>query len=235
MQPLPPMRFDVISEAALRELVGRPDPMILDIGCNDGEHTKWFLDLCPKAKVHAFEPDPRPRQRFKRLIKDRRARLWDVALGATDGEAEFHASTGDFMPPIKPGKGDWDQSGSLRKPRKHLDVFPGVRFERTIKVRTMRLDTFAREQKLGSIDLIWADVQGAEVDLIAGGAETLARTRLLYTEYNDVEMYEGQVGLRRLLELLPDFEVLARWPGDVLLRNRSPRRATADGRGRKIL
>jgi FkbM family methyltransferase len=109
----------------------------------------------------------------------------------------------------------------IRVALKHLDVFPGVRFERTIKVRTMRLDTFAREQKLGPVDLIWADVQGAEADLIAGGTEVLARTRLLFTEYNEVEMYEGQVGLRRLLELLPDFEVFARWPTDALLRNRS--------------
>ena len=221
MQPLPPMKFERIPDAVLRELVGRPDPTILDIGCNDGTHTKWFLDLFPKAKVHAFEPDPRPRERFKRLVKDRRARLWDVALGAADGEAEFHTSTGDFTPRTKPGKGDWDQSGSLRRPLKHLDVFPGVRFERTIKVRTMRLDTFAHEQKLGPVDLIWADVQGAEADLIAGGTEVLARTRLLFTEYNEVEMYEGQVGLRRLLELLPDFEVFARWPTDALLRNRS--------------
>jgi len=29
------------------------------------------------------------------------------------------------------------------------------------------------------------------------------------------------VGLRRLLELLPDFDVLARWPTDALLCNRS--------------
>lgn len=222
MQPLPPMKFDRLPDEVLRGLVGRPDPTILDVGCNDGTHTKWFLDLFPKAKVHAFEPDPRPRERFRRLVKDRRARLWDVALGATDGEAEFHTSTGDFTPRTKPGSGDWDQSGSLRKPLKHLDMFPGVRFERTIRVRTMRLDTFAHAQDLGPVDLIWADVQGAEADLIRGGAEVLARTRLLYTEYNEVEMYEGQLDLRRLLELLPDFEAIVRWPTDVLLRNRSP-------------
>ena len=65
-------------------------------------------------------------------------------------------------------------------------------------------------------------MQGAEADLIRGGAEVLARTRLLYTEYSEVEMYEGQLDLRRLLELLPDFEPIVRWPTDVLLRNRSP-------------
>ena len=116
--------------------------------------------------------------------------------------------------------GDWDQSGSLRRPRKHLDVYPGVKFDQTMRVRTMRLDTFAAQQKLDRIDLVWADVQGAEADLIAGGPQALAMTRLLYTEYNEVEMYEGQLDLRRLLALLPGFEVIARYPEDVLLANR---------------
>jgi hypothetical protein len=66
-------------------------------------------------------------------------------------------------------------------------------------------------------------VQGAEADLIAGAAESLKFTRYFYTEYNENEMYQGQVGLRKLMELLPDFELVVRFPDDVLLRNRSLR------------
>jgi hypothetical protein len=92
-----------------------------------------------------------------------------------------------------------------------------------MKVQTMRLDTFCAEQKIRRIDFIWADVQGAEADLIAGATESLKFTRLLYTEYNENEMYEGQMGLRKLVGLLPDFDVLVRFPDDVLLRNRTLR------------
>ena len=63
-------------------------------------------------------------------------------------------------------------------------------------------------------------MQGAEGDLIKGGRETLANTRYFYTEYNNRELYEGQLGLRELLSLLPDFDVVQRYPHDVLLRNR---------------
>ncbi|MFM7808348.1 MAG: FkbM family methyltransferase, partial [Planctomycetota bacterium] len=142
------------------------------------------------------------------------------------GEAEFHMSRGTYMHGMGnegTHHGDWDQSGSLRRPRKHLDVYPGVKFDRTMRVRTMRLDTFVTQQRIDRIDLIWAEVQGAEADLFAGCPQALACTRLLYTEYNEIEMYEGQLDLRRLLALLPDFEVVARWPEDVLLRNRSLR------------
>ncbi len=86
-----------------------------------------------------------------------------------------------------------------------------------------RLDSFAAERKLRVIDFIWADVQGAEEQLVAGGQEALARTRYLYTEFNDQQLYEGQVGLNEILKRMPGtWEVAERFGGeDVLLRNGS--------------
>lgn len=219
MDPLPPIQREPLDDDSLVKLVGRPDPVILDVGCNDGEHTLRFLRLFPKARVHAFEPDPRPRERFERTVRNARAKLWPLAISAQDGEAEFHVSSGEHAPGGAK-KHAWDQSGSLREPRKHRDIFPLVKFETTMRVRTMRLDTFAREQKLRRVDFLWADVQGAESDLIAGAPETLRMTRFLHTEYNNLEMYAGQLDLAKLLALLPDFEVMRRFPLDVLLRNR---------------
>ena len=71
------------------------------------------------------------------------------------------------------------------------------------------------------IDFIWADVQGAEGDMIRGGQRALAKTRFLYTEYCNRELYEGQLSLRQMLGLLPEFEVVRRFPNDVLLENRA--------------
>ncbi|NBX26528.1 MAG: FkbM family methyltransferase [Planctomycetes bacterium] len=225
MDPLPLPRAQPLGDAELVKLIGRRDPVILDIGCNDGHEVLRFLELFPACRVHAFEPDPRPRARFERTIRNSRAKLWPLAMGATDGEAEFHVSSGDpsALGHQDPARPPWDQSGSLRKPAKHLAVFPWVKFESTVRVQTMRLDTFAAQRKLRRVDFIWADVQGAEADLIAGATETLRITRFLYTEYNDTELYQGQVDLRGLLQLLPDFELVERFPNDVLLRNRTLR------------
>jgi 2-O-methyltransferase len=225
MQSLPPLVPGELSDDDLRNLVGRPDPVILDIGCNDGAEIDRFLKLFPKCQVHAFEPDPRPRARFKKHIRDKRVKLWPLAISAEDGEAEFHMSSASEAPPglQMPEGGEWDLSGSLRKPAKHLDFHPWVKFDRTMKVQTKRLDTFCTEQKLARIDFIWADVQGAEADLIAGATASLKFTRFFYTEYNEHEMYQGQMGLRKLIGLLPDFEVVVRFPDDVLLHNRTLR------------
>ena len=74
-------------------------------------------------------------------------------------------------------------------------------------------------QGIAQVDLIWMDVQGAEADVFRGGRETLAKTRFIYTEYGETELYQGQLPFRQLLAEVPDFKVLARYPTDVLLYN----------------
>lgn len=219
---LPTITGGAIEGAELVRLIGREDPVILDVGCNDGAHTIWFLSLFARASVYSFEPDPRAVKAFRRAVQNGRAKLFELAIAGRDGEAEFHASDGLPDPKLAEQLPEgWHQSGSLHRPRKHLEKYPWCRFERTFAVQTRRLDGWCEDEGVGPIDLIWADVQGAEGDLIEGGRRALARTRYFYTEYDNEEMYEGQVPLAKLLSLLPDFEVVHRYHWDVLLRNRN--------------
>ncbi len=90
---------------------------------------------------------------------------------------------------------------------------------RTIKVEVRTLDTWSAKHEPGPIDFIWADIQGAEGDLVAGGRETLARTKYVYTECFDDELYEGAPTRVALLDMLPGFEVVKLYESDILLRN----------------
>ena len=155
-------------------------------------------------------------------MNSERARLFELAISDTDGTTEFHVSDG--RPPgdeqwLRPE--GWDLSGSIKKPKEHLVMHPWCTFNETITVATRKLDTWCSEEEIKSIDLIWADVQGAEENLIKGGERALRRTRYFYTEYSDRELYEGQISLCEIRALLPDFEVLYRFENDVLLRNRN--------------
>ena len=96
---------------------------------------------------------------------------------------------------------------------------PWCTFDQLIKVKTLTLDTWCKNEGVEGIDFIWADVQGAEGDLISGGKQALARTRYLYTEYSNRELYEGQLRLQTLLSLVPDFTIVHRFAADVLLKN----------------
>ncbi|MBO4228425.1 FkbM family methyltransferase [Bradyrhizobium neotropicale] len=202
-------------------LLQKPDPVILDIGCNDGTDTRKFLELCPQAQLYCFEPDPRAAARFKKnldLFLDR-VKLFEIAISDRNGRIEFHPSNGDG------DAKEWDLSGSIRRPKNHLVEYGWVRFDDPISVETRRLDDWCSQANIKDIDFIWMDVQGAESDVIAGGKQTLSNTRFIYTEYSDQELYEGQKSLQAILDLLPSFEVVTQYPhgveGDVLLRNTS--------------
>jgi FkbM family methyltransferase len=205
-----------LTHDAIASLVNKPNPTILEIGCNDGSDTLAFLRVMPQAKIYCFEPDPRAIARFKNnlgLDLDK-VRLVEIALSDRTGKVDFHSSTGGYLPE------GWDFSGSIRRPKNHLERYPWVKFEKTITVSTCRLDDWCAENDIKQVDFIWMDVQGAEADVIAGASNILRETRFLYTEYSNNELYEGQLPLKDLLSLLPSFEVVARYPGDVLLRNK---------------
>lgn len=207
----------MLSASSVMHLVGRLDPVILEVGANDGTDTLRFLEAFPGATIHCFEPEPRAQAKFTAAVRDPRAKLFPFALGAHDGTVEFHRSNGS---PDGINSEPWDKSGSIRKPKHHLTTHSWCKFAETIKVPVMRLDTWAVMAGVDRVDFIWADVQGAERDLIEGGRETLARTRLFYTEYNDLELYEGQPTLCDIVMLLkPTFALEGLWSDDALFRN----------------
>jgi 2-O-methyltransferase len=214
-----------LTHESIAALVKRPDPTILEIGCNDGGDTLALLRVMPRAKIYCFEPDPRAIARFKKHMGFHfdKVNLFEVAVSDRAGKIDFHASSDGGLPEgwdkgaLPEG---WDLSGSIRRPKNHLKEHPWVKFDKTITVRTCRLDDWCVENGVQHVDFIWMDVQGAEGDVIAGAQKTLQKTRFLYTEYSNNELYEGQLSLKRLLAQLPSFELVARYPEDCLLTNR---------------
>ncbi len=82
----------------------------------------------------------------------------------------------------------------------HLRRAPWCTFDSGSAVLMRSLDSWASEAGVDRVDFIWADVQGAEGDVISRGQHTLARTRYFDTEYSNEELYEGQIDLMSLLD-----------------------------------
>jgi len=112
-------------------------------------------------------------------------------------------------------------SGSIREPSEELlQRHTWLQFADPVSVPIVRLDSFLEENDIPYVDLIYADVQGAEVDLIQGGAKAFARQQvgLLFTEYSNAELYRGQTDLDGILGLLPSgSRIVQRWQFDVLI------------------
>jgi FkbM family methyltransferase len=202
----------------IRQLVGKDDPVIIEVGANCGQTTVELLKAMPSATIFAFEPEPRAIAKFRGAISNPNVHLFECAIGAVNGTTSFFQSSGaEHLLEYREG---WDQSGSIRRPNSHLKVWPWVKFEKQITVPIMTLDEWSDQHQITTADFIWADVQGAESDLVEGAARFLKSSRYFYTEYSNDEWYEGQITLANLLDKLSDFELLKRYAMDALFRNK---------------
>jgi FkbM family methyltransferase len=203
LSPRPPQIRDWVQA----RFAGNEPKTFLELGAHCGDDTAWMASL-PGVTVHAFEPDPRNHPPPRPNVLLHRA-----AISDRDGRAPFLLS--------REGWGrEWTYSSSIKQPKNHLRRYP-VSFGETVEVETVTLDSHVHRHGIAAIDFIWADIQGAEGEMIRGGRRALERTRYLFTEYSDDEMYEGQPTLAEILRLLPGFRVLELWQDDVLLENRA--------------
>lgn len=227
---------DKISPDRLRELLGKQDPLVLEIGCNDGDDSAVFVDTFPEIRLHCFEPDPRPIRQFKKKLMEHlgrlgkasegflsgSVRLHEVAVADKPGQATFFQSSGTTKGAHKK---DWDLSGSLNKPTGHLKQSPWCKFNTTINVPVITLDSFYKDKIDGeTIDLIWMDVQGGERNVISGGRLAIDHTRYIYSEFGHWRepLYEGQMNLEQTIAYLgDDWECMATYEGyNLLARNK---------------
>jgi len=205
-------------EVKIKELLKKDNPIILECGANVGRTSKGFLERFSKIQLFCFEPDPRNVLKFKKNVQDSRCSLIEAAVSDIDGEVLLKQSGG-----YRPGQPNYEDtdSSTIKGVAQHVKLHPWIKYKESIKVKSIKLDTWRRNQKIEIIDFIWADVEGAEEELIKGGLETLWHTRYFYTEYSNNEAYDGEIILEEIRKLIPNFTVMKCWNKDVLFKNRN--------------
>jgi FkbM family methyltransferase len=200
------------------------NPTILEIGCNDGQDTIEFIDTFSELKIYCFEPDQRAYDQFVNKVCSDKCNIYNIALSNVDGEIDFHMSDSnqkDLYTPRSVGD-NWNKSGSIKKPKKHKEVHPWCKFDKVVKVKTLKLDTWISDKNIDKIDFVWMDVQGAEEEVINGGLEAFNnKVKYLYTEYSQIELYEGNSSIEKITSLLSDFNLIKIMDNDILLKNRN--------------
>jgi len=195
------------------------NPVILECGSNDGTNTLQFLNDYPKAQVFCFEPDPRNVVSFRKATVEYidRCFLYETAITDKDGFIQFHQSYGRSK---KHPNRDHMYSSTIKDPVPQMKIHPWLKYKKPIQVKTMKLDTWLKGVGISFIDFMWADVEGAEEELILGGTEFFRRLHYFYTEYSDRENYGGRITSKDILKLLPDYELVHKWKNDMLLHNK---------------
>ena len=105
----PPVTESSITKEFICQLVSKPNPTILEIGCHDGSNTLWFLEIFDSPRIFCFEPDPRAASRFKQKIGNRpEVSFYEYAISNKNGAITFYMSSGQESEIMPEG---WDCSG----------------------------------------------------------------------------------------------------------------------------
>jgi FkbM family methyltransferase len=145
----------------LYSLLVRPGDTAFDVGANFGWYTTLFAKLVGAAgRVHAFEPVPP----ILRLTRDAlelngltdRVALNEVALGDRSGRFVVHTFAG-----LPHGHASASDLG-------RADAVPH-------ECSVTTLDEHLATHRLARVDFVKIDVEGFELEVVRGGAATLAR------------------------------------------------------------
>jgi FkbM family methyltransferase len=169
---------------------------VLQVGASSGQEIDYFR---ANGIVHAalIEPLPAP---FAQLSV-RCAEVGYLAVQALCGEIDGEEV--DFFVASNNG-----ESSSILRPARHLRDFPWVSFPQTLRMSTFTLDRIlatirAHHLDLAqAIDLLYMDVQGAELRVLQGANATLHQVRYIYTEVGIGGGYEDDVELLKLAQFL---------------------------------
>jgi FkbM family methyltransferase len=179
-------------------LLGGKASVVLDVGANVGHSVVTYRELFPGATIHAFEPGAEAlkelRQRAGSLPN---VYVHDLAVGDADTTAVLHTHKGNFNNSLLQSAAD-----SAR----HAPADLQWAFESTgeQQIRTVRVDTFCRDNGIDRVSVLKLDIQGYEAAALRGASEMLAAGRidLVYTEVLFAKLYEGQAHFWDLAQAL---------------------------------
>ena len=140
-----------------------PGMIVLDAGAHIGQYALIAsTSVGVDGHVYAFEPEPRNYSRLRcnvRLNRRSNVTCVNAAFSDTSGRLEFSIARGN------------SGGHSLGKTK-----YSGAR---TITVEAMTVDVFVDANELPRVDLLKADVEGAELLILRGASKTLRRHRPL--------------------------------------------------------
>ncbi len=157
------------------------NPIILEAGACDGRDTLQMATVWEKAQIHAFEPIESLFEETKKKVQNfKQIHIYKAGLASKTGNTTLYVSEGKST-----------GSSSIMKPKEHLEIHPEVLFKKEIEIEVFTIDEWAKKNNISKIDLMWLDLQGAEMSVLKSSPNILNTTKAIFSEVSLKQMYEN--------------------------------------------
>lgn len=165
--------------------------VIFDIGARDCLQSIEFYKHFPNSKIFAFECNPNTIDICRKNVQmySDRITLVEGAVCDYDGSTRFFPI--DQQKTITSWKDGNPGASSLFKSNGTYPVEHYVQYE--INIPCHRLDTIIKKNNIEKVDIIWMDLQGAELIALEGLGDFLNYVTHIHTEVSYKPIYDGQV------------------------------------------
>ena len=163
--------------------------VVFDVGARDCAESADFARAYPAATVFAFECNPATLPKCRAAAAaESRIRLTEKAVADKEGRLSFF--------PIDPARSVGGTPGGNHGASSIFEAsgaYPEETYvQNRIEVESIRLDRFCAAAGVTAIDILWMDVQGAELLVLKGLGDLLPQVSFIHMEVEFFEIYKGQ-------------------------------------------
>jgi FkbM family methyltransferase len=174
--------------------------VIFDLGSRDCVQSIEFYHKFPNSKIYAFECNPNTLKICKENIQpySDRITLIEGAVCDYDGEITFYPinqeKTRTSWIDGNPG------ASSIFRSNGEYNIETYVQDE--ITTNCHRIDSIMQKYNIPKVDIVWMDLQGAELLAFKGMGQALDNVKYIHTEVSHIAMYTGQVMFKELNDFI---------------------------------
>ena len=196
----------------------------LDVGSRDAIAALTMAKAFPNARVFAFECNlPAVELCRRNAAMEPRVTVVDRAVSDVDGDVTFYA-----IDPVRTGTPHPDGNIGASSLFVANPAYPYERYvQNPITVSSITLGAWAKENRVREVDLMWLDLQGAELKALQGMGELLSHVKFIHTEVEFKPIYLDQPLAKDIYDYLEkagfvECKIIAKeeWAGIVLFRRR---------------
>ena len=169
------------------------NPIIFDVGANEGQSIERFKSIFPKSIIHSFEPIKECYEKIIKIYDKKNIFINNYALGDKDCERFFYINKNTYT------------SSFFKINNKYKELVNSDRINMSVKKKISTIDGYLALHKIKKIDILKIDTQGYELNILKGAKKSLKnKIKFIELELILADYYKKKVKFYEIDKLLSE-------------------------------